>query len=118
MFWAMIKLFFSFGIVCGLIFLSSKIMRQSLHLPQHRTKMKVLDQIKVSPKTTLSIVKVGSDYLLIGSGDQQCSLLKQLDPTDCNDFEQKIENDQISVKSWDDLLGIFLKRSQNEKEKE
>ena len=118
MFWAMIKLFFSFGVVCGLIFLCSKVAQQSLHLPQHRTRMKVLDQLKVSPKTTLSIVKVGSDYLLIGSGDQQCSLIKQLNPEDCVEFEQKIENDQISVKSLENLLDVFRKRSQNEKEEE
>ena len=110
MFWAMIKLFFSFGVVCGLIFLCSKFAQQSLQLPQHRTKMKVLDQIKVSPKTTLSIVKVGSDYLLIGSGEQQCSLIKQLNSEDCLEFEQKTENNQISVKSWKELLDLFLKK--------
>lgn len=116
MVFAIIKVIISFAIVCGLIFLCSKIMQHSIHFPQYRTKMKILDQIKVSPKTTLSIVKVGTDYLLIGSGDQQCSLIKELDPELYQDIEQETEVSQPSFKEWNELMSTFWKRRKHEKE--
>lgn len=114
---AVLKLIVSFGVVCGLIFLCSKLMQHCFQLPHYRTKMKILDQIKVSPKTTLSIVKIGSDYLLIGSSDCQCSLIKELKPENCEIIDQPIEATQPSFKSWNQLFEMFQERRKNEKEK-
>lgn len=113
---AILKVLISFIVVCGLILLSSKIMQHSLQLPHHRTKMKVLDQIKVSPKTTLSVVQIGGECFLIGSSDQQCVLIKELNPKLYQEMEEKTESIQ-PLTIFEGLMTFWKRRSDKDEKK-
>ncbi|MGI6452783.1 MAG: flagellar biosynthetic protein FliO [Syntrophomonadaceae bacterium] len=43
-----------------------------------RGNMQVIDQIALSPRATLNVVKVADDYYLIGATEKQITLIKHL----------------------------------------
>ena len=41
--------------------------------------MEIIEQIALTPKATLNIVKVGDEYLLLSATEKEINLIKQLD---------------------------------------
>lgn len=44
-----------------------------------RGNLKLLEQISLSPKATLNIIKAGDEYLLVSATEQQITVIKQID---------------------------------------
>lgn len=111
---AFFKLMISLTVLLFLIYYGYSHLQKTFKIPVHRSRMKVIDQVKVSPKVTLSVVKIESNYLLIGSSDQQCTLLKELDPMtyETSDSDETNHIQSVSFHS------MFSKKNEEEKKRE
>jgi len=67
--------------------------------------IKVLDQISLSPKVTLTVVKIGKEIYLIGTTDNNLVMLKELKEYP----EEEIEENAIN---FADILKTIKQRKQ------
>ncbi|HAX72545.1 MAG TPA: flagellar biosynthetic protein FliO [Firmicutes bacterium] len=89
---AWIKLIIIFPIIIGLIYVSLKYSQTFINQTGGKRFLQVIEQLRVSPKGIVSIVKVGESYLLIGSTDEQVTLLKELTPEEVNAMQPNAQS--------------------------
>lgn len=103
-FWgALIRIIICLPIVVVLIYLVIKF-GLARNYNRSQGNLKILEQVILTPKATINIIKVGHEYLLIGATEKDITLLKQLDDYPENNIQQ-------SKYSFDDFLKRFIRRN-------
>lgn len=107
---AFLKLLIVFPILIFLLIYALKWINKYVQ-PQYVNKnMQVIEQMKLSPKTTVSIVKVGTQYLVIGFNDEEIRVLTELSTEEV----KKVENHQSLHKTPElfsnDVLSEMFKK--------
>lgn len=74
----LLKLFLAFPIVVFLMFLLKKSLERVGPSFGGTKNMKLIEQLRLSPKTTIVIVEVEGERILLGCADGQVSMLKEL----------------------------------------
>ncbi|MBZ4686949.1 MAG: flagellar protein FliO/FliZ [Clostridia bacterium] len=89
-FWeAFLRVIIFLPLVAGLAYLVIKFGLTKKYLRYQGKNLKVIDQIALTPKATLNIVKVGDDYLLIGATENEITLLKEVEYHQEGDLEEE-----------------------------
>lgn len=78
--WAMVRMLVTLPIVLGLVYLVLKygLARRYVTASGQR-RMKLVEQLPLGPKSTLSLVTLGGVYYLLAHQDNSISLVKELD---------------------------------------
>lgn len=78
--WAVVRLLVALPLVLGLAYLVLKygLARRYVITTGHR-RMKLIEQLPLGPKTTLSLVGLGGRYYLLAHQENSISLVKELD---------------------------------------
>lgn len=92
-----LKLVIVFPVVIALLLVCLKWMQNQSNGFQSNKKMKIMEQIRLSPKTNLSIVKVANEYLLIACNDEQIEVISKLS---ADEMEAMTEKESIPLSKW------------------
>lgn len=75
-------------------------------LSQSSKTMNIVERIAVGPKSSLCIVKIGEQYLLIGISEQKIELLKELpDYGELDSIKMGVQERQNLRGLWNNWLG-------------
>lgn len=83
-----LKLIIVFPIIILLLLYILQSMKKYIHPQSVNKSMQVIQQIKLSPKTNLSIVKVGTQYLVIACNDEHIELITILSNEEAQEMEE------------------------------
>lgn len=75
---AVIRIAVSLPIICLAAYLFIKYGLARSH-PTNYGNLRVVEQIKLTPKASISIVRIEDQYLLVSATDSQVSVLKEMD---------------------------------------
>lgn len=106
MWFSFLKLVIVFPLIILLLMYVLKLMNKYIQPQSLHKSMQVIQQIKLSAKMTLSIVKVGHQYLVIAYNDNAIELIKTLSPEESKEIE--------SYPDFDMTQNIFKQESLNE----
>lgn len=106
MWFSFLKLVIVFPLIILLLMYVLKLMNKYIQPQSLHKSMQVIQQIKLSAKMTLSIVKVGHQYLVIAYNDNAIELIKTLSPEEAKEIE--------SYPDFDVTQNIFKQESLNE----
>lgn len=82
-----LKLIIVFPIIILLLLYILQSMKKYIQPQSVNKSMQVIQQIKLSPKTNLSIVKVGTQYLVIACNDEHIELITTLSNEEAQEIE-------------------------------
>lgn len=92
-----LKLIIVFPIVITLLMICLKWMQKQSFATSPNKKMKIMEQIRLSPKTNLSIVKVADEYLVIACNDEQIEVISKLTAAQ---MEAETVTDTVTLPKW------------------
>lgn len=87
MWFSFFKLLIVFPLIILLLMYVLKLMNKYIQPQSLHKSMQVIQQIKLSTKTTLSIVKVGQQYLVIAYNDEAIQLITTLSADEAKEIE-------------------------------
>lgn len=87
MWFSFLKLVIVFPLIILLLMYVLKLMNKYIQPQSVHKSMQVIQQIKLSNKTTLSIVKVGHQYLVLAYNDEAIQLIKTLSAEEAKEIE-------------------------------
>lgn len=80
-------------------------------------RMRVIEQISLGPKTLLSLVEVGGQYILLAHSDGRFQIIREMEELpasllteDIGSTDLKVMLDQLKKKAGNSLLGKYLAR--------
>lgn len=77
--WAVVRMLLALPVVLGLIYLVLKYgLARRYVTPAGRCRMKLVEQLPLGPKSTLSLVTLGGVYYLLAHQENSISLVKEL----------------------------------------
>lgn len=77
-----LKLIIIFPLIIILLLFSLKLMQKYSSPVASKRHMKLIEQLRLSPKTNLSIIKVSGEYLVIAHNDEHIELISKLSEED------------------------------------
>ena len=83
-----LKLIVVFPIIILLLLYLLQSMKKYIQPQSVNKSMQIIQQIKLSPKTNLSIVKVGTQYLVIACNDEHIELITTLSNEEAQEIEK------------------------------
>lgn len=94
--WAVVRLLVALPLILGMAYLVLKygLGRRYLVTTGNR-RMKLVEQLPIGPKTTLSLVALGGKFYLLAHQDNAISLVKELD--ELQEPEEKIIGDIVEL---------------------
>jgi flagellar protein FliO/FliZ len=97
LFWAVVRLCVCLPLVVGLIYIFLRYgLSRKLLLGRAGRYIKVIEQVPLGPKTTVSLVKIGHKAYLCGHGEGAVAILKELDEEFPDEVEQTVAGfDQV-----------------------
>ncbi|MDB8551135.1 flagellar biosynthetic protein FliO [Turicibacter sanguinis] len=116
------KLIIVFPMIIILLLYVLQFMKKYVQPHTLQQSMQVLQQIKLSTKTNLSVVKVGNQYLVIAYNDQCIELLTTLSEEEVQEMRSNqgstISTDIINKEMIDDALKKMKRWWKNEHKKD
>ena len=89
--WTLIRTLVVLGIVIASIYITLNFgLRRLMRIPPPSARtawIKVLDRVPLDAKRILYVVKASNDYLLVGGGETQLTLIAKLDQSEAERFE-------------------------------
>jgi flagellar biosynthetic protein FliO len=105
--WAVVRMLVALPLILGLAYVVLKYgLARRYMTPAGNRRMKLVEQLPLGPKTTLSLVSLGGRFYLLAHQDNSVSLVKELD--ELKDTEEKIIGDIVeytprTIKEYDRL---------------
>lgn len=91
LFWAVVRLLICLPLVVGLIYIFLRYGLSRRLLPGRAGRyIKVIEQVPLGPKTTVSLVKIGQKAYLCGHGEGAIVMLKEIDEEFPDEVEQPV----------------------------
>lgn len=92
--WAMVRLVVALPLVLGLAYMVIKYgLARRYMAPAGKRRMKLVEQLSLGPKATLSLVELGGKFYLLAHQDNCISLVKEI--SELKEPEQKIIGDIV-----------------------
>ncbi len=104
-----LKLIIVFPVIIVLLIYVLKLMQKYVQPQSLHKSMRLLQQMKLSTKTTLSVVKVGSKYLVIACNDENIKLITTLSSEEAKEIESYNEMLVTQELFKKEILGEKLK---------
>lgn len=104
-----LKLIIVFPVIIVLLIYVLKLMQKYVQPQSLHKSMRLIQQTKLSTKTTLSVVKVGSKYLVIACNDENIKLITTLSSEEAKEIESYNEMLVTQELFKKEILGEKLK---------
>ena len=104
-----LKLIIVFPVIIVLLIYVLKLMQKYVQPQSLHKSMRLIQQMKLSTKTTLSVVKVGSKYLVIACNDENIKLITTLSSEEAKEIESYNEMLVTQELFKKEILGEKLK---------
>ncbi|MGL4338006.1 MAG: flagellar biosynthetic protein FliO [Turicibacter sp.] len=78
MFIAFIKMMIALGIVVILLMATLRMTQKYANKAMPNKKIKLIEQLRLSPKSSVSVVSIGQSYFVLGSSEESVNLIKEL----------------------------------------
>jgi flagellar biogenesis protein FliO len=100
---AIIRVVISLPVIClaAYLFIKYGLAKQ---YPRSRGSLRVMEQINLTPKASVSIIKVENDYLLVSATDSEVSVIKPMENY------QPVETREISLQLGENLRRFMVGR--------
>ncbi len=110
MWFSFFKLVIVFPLIILLLMYVLKLMNKYIQPQSLHKSMQVIQQTRLSAKTTLSIVKVGEQYLVIACNDNAIQLIKTLSPEEVKQMESYSDFDMTQNIFKQEILNKTFKK--------
>lgn len=108
------QLILSLAVVCGLIYLTFRVILPKLSGFQSGANViKIVEKIQLDAKKQLCVIEVGGRWMLIGTSENMVSLISELNETEVAEIERRIairSQNQLKSGTFADKLAEVLKK--------
>lgn len=87
-----IKLLIALPLVILLAYVSLRLTSKYFYFQNHNKKMQVIERLSVNNKSSICIVKILDDYMVVGISENGFDLIKTLDDDEAETLEMQYED--------------------------
>jgi|GEM_PF-4172007 len=116
MLWEVIRIIIVFPLVIILLLFTLKSIQKLSGPVVTNRQMKMVERLRLSQKTNLSIVKIGEQYLVISCSDEQFQIIRELTLAEVAKLEEKQQVPQLEkfdIANWKDTLSRWKREKAN-----